>query len=103
MVVFLDNIKQQGLYKYSSNFIFPINSILPNHSHTMLTRFNHKNQDINNMEKLTYALNLTSTLAFSLGIYTPFSNIGNLIPMGVFYNNKTLITDFYKQISIFYS
>ena len=47
------------------------------------------------MEKLCYALNLTSTIAYSLGVEPPFSNIGNLIPMGVFYNNKTLITDFF--------
>lgn len=68
----------------------------------MMARFDHPDENINHMEKLCFALNLTSTIAYSLGTFTPFSNIGNMIPMGIFYNNKTLITDFYKDIMLMY-
>ena len=102
MIVFYDNVQKLQGSENSQAFIFPINSMLPLQKTTMATRFKSRNEDINSMEKLTYALNLTATIAYSLGSFTPFSNIGNMIPMGVFYNNRTLITDFYKDIMLMY-
>jgi len=103
MIVFHDNLGDDlDAENISRNFIFPINSLLPLQSTTMMTRFNHPDENINHMEKLCFALNLTSTIAYSLGTFTPFSNIGNTIPMGIFYNNQSLITDFYKDIMLMY-
>lgn len=56
----MQNLEQLNI----SEGIFPINSKLPNINMTMKVRFDSKDEEISFMEKLSYALNLTGTIAY---------------------------------------
>jgi len=82
VIAYYQDMKDQGI----SEAIFPINSPLPMTNLHMPTRKFHEQGDVSQMEKVCYALNVTSTIAYSLGVLTPYSNIGNVVPMGVLFN-----------------
>jgi hypothetical protein len=82
--------------------IFPINSPLPQTNRSMSVRLDSSNEDVRLMEKECFALNLTSTIAYSLGVNTPYTNIGNVIPLAIFFNSSTNITDNIKDLVLTY-
>lgn len=98
LYAFMQNLEQLNI----TEGIFPINSKLPNINMTMKVWYDSKKEEIRFMEKLSYALNLTSTIAYYLGVDTPYANLGNIIPQGVFQNSKTLIVDFFWDLVIKY-
>jgi len=84
VVAYFQDLQDQGL----EEAMFPLNSPMPLTNYHMPFRRDHDEADIRMMEKVCYALNITSTIAYNLGVMTPYSNIGNVIPMGILFDSK---------------
>ena len=74
--------------------ILPLNSKLPDpQDYVNSYRIGHSNEDVQEMEKTNFALNITATLAYALNVPTPYSNIGNPISKAMFYDQSMNFTD----------